>query len=142
MWKQRSNDVVIPDIANNDKNIHLIVYSSIGLPKARLAPNEVSIQKTTVSFGDEVAKWLGTDYLQVGIDPVTKTFSLIPSAFGRPNTQHIYHSQHDKGYRMNFNAIRKWVEISFKQKILSDHYKAVWSQQLQSVKVTYKTEST
>jgi hypothetical protein len=136
-WYGRKGDVVIPDVTS-DQNIHPILYICSSGIRPRIAPDAISLQKTTISFGEDVAKWLGTDWVQVGIDPVTKTLLLKPSSQNQSNAIHCYKSKHDKTYRFNSYVIRCWIMNSFKQDIAKDHYKAVWSQQLNAVKITYR----
>lgn len=107
-----------------------------GVITLRVPPEQVSISKTTISFGTEVIRWLKGEYLEIFVNEKEQFIAFKPSDSSHIDAFRLYGNSKDRRCsRINSSKIFRGKKIKF------GRYDAKWSEAYNVVVVKYLTEN-
>lgn len=136
--KHALNNTAIPDDPSKKfpvaiKPVRFILLKKLtnAIRTQHLAPDRVSLKKTTISFGFEVLNWLNTGYIQIYFDDSNQFIAFKPSTADEQNAFRIYGSKKErrKPHRINASKIirKKYEDKNIKFGDYPAHWSVNWN---------------
>ena len=125
---------ILPKIS---KPINFIPYEkSFGpLRNKRINPNDISLQKTTITFGANIIQMLNSDFVEILFDNDNRLIAFKASTVNNKNAVHL--TKNTKDHKSNrINAYK----ITQNKHIVTGMYQANWSKPYNMAIVQYEVK--